>query len=68
MSEGIYELHGNAQERARVLEEATDRAKQKAIDAGAAPEGCQVCTQPYHMCMTCRRILPELTCGIAVSM
>ena len=43
MSEGIYELHGNSGERARVLEEATERAKQKAMDAGAAPEGCQVC-------------------------
>ena len=50
-----------------MLEEATDRAKQKAIDAGAAPEGCQVCTQPYHMCMTCRGTPPELTCGIPLS-
>ncbi|CAK0783618.1 hypothetical protein CVIRNUC_006817 [Coccomyxa viridis] len=42
VSEGIYELHGNARERARVLKEATGRAEQRAIDAGAAHEGCQI--------------------------
>ena len=54
VSEGIYELHGNARERARVLKEATGRAEQRAIDAGAAHEGCQVCTQHPCVCTTCK--------------
>ena len=64
MSEGIYELHGNPQERARVLEEATDRAKQRAIVAGAAPRGCQVCKGHHDTCKINYRALREQKVGL----
>ena len=47
-----------------MLKEATDRAKQKAVDAGAAPEGCQVSTQYHHMCTTHRRPVTEQNLGL----
>ena len=44
--EGIYELRADPQERQKALAEATETAKQRAVEAGASAESCQVEVPP----------------------